>query len=243
MGLLTKIGDIIKGGAQIVSSAGVGGPIGDIATGITAATQGSVDPFLRRQQLAGQRLGGGKLIKAGQSTLGIAPGQPGQRQFQPVSQLQQPQPTGGVPPGFGQDTGRIPGNGGLLDILTGRRDIPFVPDPADVRQLGRGENPFAQMQANGLTRDVNQLLGSNQIVMQPGQKVINTAPKGWVVVDMPDGTKKAVLKSVAKKLGLWKKRKKPPISASDWNKLKRADAVKKKAKRIGKKAGFKVTKK
>lgn len=127
-------------------------------------------------------------------------------------------------------------------------DIPGIPDLGDVQQILRGQNPFtatgppARM-SNGLASNVSQLMGSNQIVMEPGQKVIADAPPGFVIVDMPDGSKKAVLKEVARKLGLWKARAKPPISASDWKKLKAADRVKKKAKKIAQTADWKCVKK
>lgn len=128
-------------------------------------------------------------------------------------------------------------------------DIPNVPDLFDVGQILQGQDPFTSANQNNggmsnqLANTTKQLMGSNQIVMEPGKKVINTAPPGYVVVTLPSGAKKAVLKTVARKFGLWKPRSKPPISASDWKKLKRAEQVKKKAKRIGKTAGFKVTNK
>lgn len=97
---------------------------------------------------------------------------------------------------------------------------------------------------NGNGSDIEALLGPNRVVVEPELKLINSAPPGFVIVDMPDGSgKKAVRREVARMLGLWKPRKKPPISASDWGKLKAADRVAKKAKRIADTAGFKCTKK
>ena len=138
-------------------------------------------------------------------------------------------------------------------------DIPFVPDLGDFEQALRGQNPFTQGRsafgprrstASGSRRNlpalqgnVNALMGSNQIVMPAGQKVIADCPPGYVAVDLPNGGKACVLKEVARSMKLWKPRKKPPISASDWGKLKAADRVKKKAKKIAQTADFKCVKK
>jgi hypothetical protein len=142
------------------------------------------------------------------------------------------------PPNMGTPPLGIPGG-------TYFPDIPYLPDFADVEQFFRGQNVMSDggSGGNGLAQTTQQLVGSNQIVMEPGKKTINTAPPGYVVVTLPSGQKKAVLKSVARKFGLWKPRSKPPITASDWKKLKRAEQVKKKAKKIAQTADFKVTKK
>lgn len=63
------------------------------------------------------------------------------------------------------------------------------------------------------------------------------APRGYVVVTW-NGQKVAMLKTLARHYGLWSPRKKPPISASDWGKLKTAKRVERKAKTIAKTAGF-----
>lgn len=119
--------------------------------------------------------------------------------------------------------------------------------PQQVPQLPPGFFPPPSQRAqptNGqLQQELGQLLGGNQLVMEPMQKVINTSPPGWVIVTLPNGSKKAVRKEVARCLGLWKPRKKPPISASDWSKLKRARSVEKKAKRIAETANFRCKKK
>lgn len=126
-------------------------------------------------------------------------------------------------------------------------DIPGIPDLGDVEQVLRGQNPFA---AGGILPGRNGMAYGDQglipqsVVVEPIQKVQNTAPPGYVIVDMPDGSgKKAVLKEVARKLDLWKPRSKPPISASEWKKLKAADRVKKKAKKIATTADWKCVKK
>lgn len=132
-------------------------------------------------------------------------------------------------------------------------DFPGIPDLGDVEQFFRGGDPrkpggilnFGQpMNGRNGTTFGSQGLLPNSIVVEPMQTVRNKAPKGYVIVDMPDGSgKKAVLKSVARSLGLWKPAKKPPISASEWNKLKTADRVRKKAKKIAMTADFKCVKK
>lgn len=193
--------------------------VGNVVTGIIPGTlddklfQGAVNLFDR-----GGGGDGGRLMRPTQMTPGIADANQG---FPPPA-LPNPFPFG---------------------------DIPNVPDLFDVGQVLQGQNPFTDANqqnnamSNNLSRTTQQLMGSNQIVMEPGQKVINTAPKGYVIVELPNGQKKAVLKQVARKFGLWKPRSKPPISASDWKKLKRAEQVKKKAKKIAQTADFKVTKK
>lgn len=131
----------------------------------------------------------------------------------------------------------------LVPIQTSQRGQNLPPLPSGIGGL---TPPSTQPQPsvpavpqNGqMQSQITQLLGGNQIIMNPSQKVINSAPPGWVIVTMPSGEKKAVLKDVAKCLGLWKPRRKPPISAADWSKLKRAEAVKKKAKRIAEVADF-----
>lgn len=140
--------------------------------------------------------------------------------------------------GFG--TG--PGPGGL-PALTDPRTQPRVPGIPELPTFGFG--PDQQPTGNGQFSDqISTLLGGDRIVMPTQQKVINTAPPGWVVVDMPDGSgKRAVRKEVARCLGLWKPRKKPPISASDWGKLKAANRVVKKAKKVAQTANFKCVKK
>jgi hypothetical protein len=65
------------------------------------------------------------------------------------------------------------------------------------------------------------------------------APRGYVVVYPDDphgrtGTPVAMLKGVAKTCGLWKQPAKPPIKASDWRCLRRANTVVNKLDRIAK---------
>jgi len=59
------------------------------------------------------------------------------------------------------------------------------------------------------------------------------APRGYVVViDPQSGQKVAMNKKVARACGLWKPARKPPIKASDYRCLTRANAVVKKLDRV-----------
>ena len=58
-------------------------------------------------------------------------------------------------------------------------------------------------------------------------------PAGYVVVNNPKtGQKIGMLKKVARSCGLWKPSRKPPIKASDWRCLMKADSVIKKLDRV-----------
>lgn len=81
------------------------------------------------------------------------------------------------------------------------------------------------------------------VVVEPNQVMRNRAPAGYVLVRRADpqtGEERvfAVLESVARAMRLVKPRSKPPISATDWKKLKTAKRVETKAKKIAQTAGF-----
>jgi len=79
-------------------------------------------------------------------------------------------------------------------------------------------------------------------VMLPTMTLKNQAPAGFVIVTLPStGQKVAMYKPLARSLKLWKARRKPPISASQWKALGTAKRVEAKAKKIAQTAGFKVT--
>lgn len=78
-------------------------------------------------------------------------------------------------------------------------------------------------------------------IVQPSLTTRHLAPPGYVIVDY-NGQKVGMLKEVARKAGLWKPQRKPPISAGDWRKLQVADRVRNKAFNIAKKADLYVTK-
>ena len=66
------------------------------------------------------------------------------------------------------------------------------------------------------------------------------APKGYVLVTC-NGQRVAMLKEIAVKMGYWKRRRKPPMSASEWKTLTTAKRVMKKSKRIAETAGFRCS--
>lgn len=78
------------------------------------------------------------------------------------------------------------------------------------------------------------------LVTEVGFRQTAACPNGYVAVDMNgDGVADAcVLRAVAVSAGLWRAKRKPPISAGDWRKLQVAERVKAKAKAIAGKAGF-----
>jgi hypothetical protein len=65
-------------------------------------------------------------------------------------------------------------------------------------------------------------------------KTYYRAPKGYVVVNDGKGKPYPMRKDIARKLGLWKPAKKPPIKVKDYEALKRAHRTTKKLKKIGK---------
>jgi len=76
------------------------------------------------------------------------------------------------------------------------------------------------------------------VVVQPTLRAVADAPPGYVIVECPkkSGNKVAMLKSVARSMGYWKPRRKPPIKASDYRALMRSEATIKKLKRVVKAA-------
>tara|TARA_Y100000310_G_C20686271_1_gene819238 strand:- start:1597 stop:2112 length:516 start_codon:yes stop_codon:yes gene_type:complete len=92
---------------------------------------------------------------------------------------------------------------------------------------GPSSNGTVAPTANGNT------IGGCQVTVPVTQKTIHKAPRGYVVVTDPaTGRKVGMLKGVASKCGLWKAPRKPPIKASDWRCLMRAEAVTKKLDRV-----------
>jgi len=62
------------------------------------------------------------------------------------------------------------------------------------------------------------------------------SPKGYVTVRDAAGRPYPLLKTIAQKMGLWKPKRKPPISVRDWSAYRRAGAVEKKLRKIAAKA-------
>ena len=68
-------------------------------------------------------------------------------------------------------------------------------------------------------------------------------PPGYVVVDMPDGERIGVLRNVARSMGLWRPRPKPPITAGDARAIRRANSARKRVKKLAGAVGFSVNNK
>jgi len=105
-------------------------------------------------------------------------------------------------------------------------------------------NPLVQT-PNGALPLPSPAIGVNgcaipQAVTSPVVHMINRAPKGYVMVTC-NGQPVAMLKSIAKDMGYWKRRPKPPMSASEWKTLRTAKRVTAKSKRIAQTAGFKCS--
>jgi hypothetical protein len=126
-------------------------------------------------------------------------------------------------PGSNILAGLVPGGGGG----GGYTNSPYVPDVI--------ENIYNPPPATTGTPAMSNC-SSVPIVMAPQATTVMKAPPGYVVV-MCRGQKVAMLKPVARSLGLWKPRKKPPIKVSDWQALMKADRTIKKLKMVTKKAG------
>jgi len=63
-------------------------------------------------------------------------------------------------------------------------------------------------------------------------RIAYRAPRGYVVVKDPQGRRYAMLKQVARSMGLWTASRKPPISAGDWHRYQSARSVEKKLRKI-----------
>lgn len=57
-------------------------------------------------------------------------------------------------------------------------------------------------------------------------------PPGYVAVTLPDGARVCALKGPARAAGLYKSRRKPPISAGDWRVLQKSDRVLRRVSKI-----------
>jgi hypothetical protein len=58
------------------------------------------------------------------------------------------------------------------------------------------------------------------------------APKGYIVLRDASGRPFAVNKAIARQFGLWRPKRKPPISVSDWSAFKKAQRVEKKLRKV-----------
>ena len=77
-----------------------------------------------------------------------------------------------------------------------------------------------------------------QVMVAPHQKVINKAPRGYVIVETENAAgvpvKVAMLKPVAQSCKLWKPRAKPIMTASDAKTIRRAASLQNKVDRLAK---------
>jgi hypothetical protein len=150
------------------------------------------------------------------------------------------------------------GNGGNR-IIGGTGSLPgFQPQPYTGGTMSNGQtesynNPYIpdfleEIWNPGLANQNGQATQAGcpniPVIVQPAQKVTLKAPKGYVIVECPKGSgnKVAMIKPVAIKMGYYKNRPKPPISAKQWRAMKTAETVKNKVKNIASTAGFKTTK-
>lgn len=117
----------------------------------------------------------------------------------------------------------------LIDILS---RFPAFSGPGAIGRVAGGVK--SMLSTNGIT---TQFPGNIVTAPQIGTRL--KAPPGYVIVTLPEtGEKVAMWKAVARSLGLWKSRPKPPIKASEWKALRTANRVEKKAKKIAQTAGF-----
>ena len=95
-------------------------------------------------------------------------------------------------------------------------------------------NPFSD--ADDLPSGTNGHPCNLPVLVAPAQKVINKAPRGYVIVEDPmnPGQKVAMLKSVAKACGAWKPRAKPFFTASEAKTVRKAARLQKKGDRLAK---------
>ena len=128
----------------------------------------------------------------------------------------------------GSDVTFNPATGGSSLVAQQPSDSWLIPDPIERMYAPERFPDTAQGAA----------VGQVPIVVQPGVRQVASAPAGYVIVTCPNGAKKAMLKPVARALGLWKPRRKPPIKVSDWQALMKADRTVKKLKNVTKRAGM-----
>ena len=141
-------------------------------------------------------------------------------------------PIGFMPGGGGSPTlpglNQLPGGFSLDQVLDVGGDLWDWITGDDESSNGSASNGRVAAPATG-----GQTIGGCQVTVPVTQKTIMKAPRGYVVVTDPaTGRKVGMLKGVATKCGLWKAPRKPPIKASDWRCLMKADSVVKKLDRI-----------
>lgn len=154
---------------------------------------------------------------------------------------------------------RSAAGGAAVGYMAGRGAPPPPPGRSPGRAVSRPRSPAARRAAQlipfgrtGAPAQIGTLTvrdkryGFEQpAALEPEYTQRIQCPPGYVAVDLDgDGQNDAcVLKGVARAMKMWKARPKPPIKASDWRAMKKADRVRKKAKKIAKTAGFSCKKK
>ena len=135
----------------------------------------------------------------------------------------------------------VVGTGLVAPRLLGGQERPRTPMRRGMQQLV----PFGRQGRLGeivpLTDRTDKL--GRPLVVQADQIGRTYCAPGYVAVTFPNGEKVCVLKRVAQAAGLWKARKKGPISPGQWSYITGGATAKKKAKETAQKAGFKVTQK
>ena len=126
-----------------------------------------------------------------------------------------------------------PGQTGLMAVEERPGDIPYVPDVIeDILGIG-GAGPEYQ-NGNGVA-DPSCFELPTTVSAQYEQRV--KCPDGYVSVGCGDA-RVCMLKPVARVLGKWKARRKPPISAADWRRFRTATRVEQKLLGIAKDVGI-----
>jgi hypothetical protein len=113
---------------------------------------------------------------------------------------------------------------------------PFSGDGPRLAPNGSGDNGGDNGGANGVTRfptDTRTSQGCPPVVVPVEVVERAKVPRGYVVVIDPQTKQKVgMLKAVARHCKLWKPARKPPISASDWRCLQKANSTVKKLDRV-----------
>lgn len=99
-----------------------------------------------------------------------------------------------------------------------------------------GESGTAEVKTQGTTITHGGEIPGCSVTVPVQMRQRAYVPPGYVVVEPPGGGKIGMKKEVARACKLWKPSKKPPISASDWNSLKKAKRTADKLDRVVKTA-------
>ena len=119
---------------------------------------------------------------------------------------------------------------------------PVIADPlgtlARALPFRRGPAVQAARQIVPLSQSVDKV--GRPLVVAPEQETRIRCPPGYLAITMPDGSRACALAGVAISAGLASRRKKPLISVSETNAMRKAERARGKLKRSAERAGFKV---